>query len=202
VTLARLALGRGTPLDEVFLLAVALAVSAIPEGLPVALTVALAVGMQRMARRNVIVRRLVAVEALGSCTFIATDKTGTLTENRLAVRRIRFPKPIPGMWRAAPRSPAVRSTRRRAARAGEEPRLARLCRAAILANEGFLGRREDKWISEGDAVDVALLVMAHKAGRIRAKPSTPAPSWPRSRSNPNGSIAPVSMRWKTGKPPS
>ncbi|MCK5722660.1 MAG: HAD-IC family P-type ATPase, partial [Gammaproteobacteria bacterium] len=74
-----IAFTRGMPIDEVFLLAVALAVSAIPEGLPVALTVALAVGMRRMAKRNVIVQKLVAVEALGSCTYIATDKTGTLT---------------------------------------------------------------------------------------------------------------------------
>ena len=81
---------QGLPWDEMFLLAVALAVSVIPEGLPVALTVALAIGMHRMARRSVIVRRLLAVEALGSCTFIATDKTGTLTVNQLTVRRINF----------------------------------------------------------------------------------------------------------------
>ena len=81
--MAGVALGRGMPLEEIFLLAVALAVSAIPEGLPVALTVALAIGMRRMARRHVIVRRLLAVEALGSCTYIATDKTGTLTVNQL-----------------------------------------------------------------------------------------------------------------------
>lgn len=77
---------RGTPLAEMFLLAVALAVFVIPEGLPVALTVALAIGMRRMARRNVIVRRLLAVEALGSCTLIATDKTGTLTVNQLTAQ--------------------------------------------------------------------------------------------------------------------
>ncbi|MGD8876084.1 MAG: HAD-IC family P-type ATPase, partial [Gammaproteobacteria bacterium] len=76
--MAAVALTQGMPLDEIFLLAVALAVSAIPEGLPVALTVALAISMRRMARRHVIVRRLLAVEALGSCTYIATDKTGTL----------------------------------------------------------------------------------------------------------------------------
>ena len=91
VLMAVVALGRGMPLNEIFLLAVALAVSAIPEGLPVALTVALAIGMRRMARRHVIVRRLLAVEALGSCTVIATDKTGTLTVNQLTARRLVFP---------------------------------------------------------------------------------------------------------------
>lgn len=85
------ALSRGTPFDEVFLLAVALAVSVIPEGLPVALTVALAIGMRRMAKRDVIVRRLLAIEALGSCTLIATDKTGTLTVNQMTAQSIAFP---------------------------------------------------------------------------------------------------------------
>lgn len=81
---AGLALG-GMGLAEVFLLMVALAVAAIPEALPIAVTVALAAGSARMARRNVIVRRLAAIEGLGSCNLIATDKTGTLTENRLSV---------------------------------------------------------------------------------------------------------------------
>lgn len=165
LVMALLALAGGTSWQEVFLLAVALAVSAIPEGLPVALTVALAVGMQRMARRNVIVRRLVAVEALGSCTFIASDKTGTLTVNELTARRLRFPyQPawevtgegaVPEgeiVGREAPLAPAGRKL------------LQRLCRAAVLANEGFLARRDGAWVHHGDAVDVALLVMSHKAG--------------------------------------
>lgn len=82
---------RGDPPDEIFLMAIGLAVSAIPAGLPVALTIALAIGMQRMAKRNVIVRRLVAVEALGSCTLIASDKTGTLTRNEMTAERITLP---------------------------------------------------------------------------------------------------------------
>ena len=83
-------LGRYTA-SEMFLFAVALAVAAIPEGLPVAMTVALAIAATRMARRGVIVRRLTAVEGLGSCTLIATDKTGTLTVNELTVREARLP---------------------------------------------------------------------------------------------------------------
>ena len=131
------------PLSEVFLLAVALAVSAIPEGLPVALTVALAIGMRRMARRNVIVRRLVAVEALGSCTFIATDKTGTLTVNQLTARRIVFP--ARDAWEVTGESlqPAgAIVTPRGAPSPDEQALLKRLCQAAVLPNEGFLGHRE------------------------------------------------------------
>ena len=96
VLVAAVSFARGATLADVFVLAVALAVSSVPEGLPVALTVALAVGMQRMARRNVIVRSLVAVEALGSCTHIASDKTGTLTLNQLTVRRVELSGRKPG----------------------------------------------------------------------------------------------------------
>ena len=91
VALGVIALARGMSLIEVFFLAIALAVSAIPEGLPVAMTVALSIATARMAKRRVIVRRLTAVEALGSCTCIASDKTGTLTLNRQTVRRLILP---------------------------------------------------------------------------------------------------------------
>ncbi len=168
--MAAVALVRGMALDEVFLLAVALAVSVIPEGLPVALTVALAIGMQRLAKRNVIVRRLVAVEALGSCTYIATDKTGTLTENRLTARRVLFPGAH--AWEVTGESLQPEGaivTPRGAPSPEEQALLTRLCRAAVLANEGVLAHRNHAWVQHGDAVDVALLVMAHKAGVIQAE---------------------------------
>jgi len=165
VLMAAVALSRGMPLAEIFLLAVALAVSAIPEGLPVALTVALAIGMRRMAKRNVIVRKLMAVEALGSCTYIATDKTGTLTVNQLTARRIVVPGCEP--WEVTGESlepegevitPSGRIT------ADEEAILKQIFQISVLSNEGFLGRRDGGWVHHGDAVDVALLVLAHKAG--------------------------------------
>ncbi len=157
------AIMRGTELTEMFLLAVALAVSVIPEGLPVALTVALAIGMGRMARRNVIVRRLLAMEALGSCTCIATDKTGTLTMNQLTVRRIVCPGS--DAWEVTGEgivpSGEVR-TAHGAPTTQEQQLITRLCQASVLTNEGFLGRSESGWIHYGDAVDVAFLVLAHK----------------------------------------
>jgi magnesium-transporting ATPase (P-type) len=163
--MATVALGRGMPLDEIFLLAVALAVSAIPEGLPVALTVALAISMRRMARRHVIVRRLLAVEALGSCTFIATDKTGTLTVNQLTARRIVFPGHEPWEVTGDSLEPSGSIlTSRGTPLPEEETMLCWLCQAAVLANEGTLAHRDHGWTRHGDAVDVALLVMAHKAG--------------------------------------
>jgi len=168
--MAAVALSRGMPFEEIFLLAVALAVSAIPEGLPVALTVALAIGMRRMARRHVIVRRLLAVEALGSCTFIATDKTGTLTVNQLTVRRILFPgRPALEVTGESLEPEGVILAPGGAPALEEAPLLDSLCRAAVLANEGYLAHRDHGWTHHGDAVDVALLVMAHKAGLVQAE---------------------------------
>jgi calcium-translocating P-type ATPase len=155
LVVAGVSLARGAALAEVFVLAVALAVAAVPEGLPVALTVALAVGMQRMSRRNVIVRRLVAVEALGSCTHIASDKTGTLTVNQLTVRRAQLPG-----------GPALEPS---------APELGRLARAAVLANEASLFVRDGEWVGRGDTVDVALLRMAHGLGIDREAAERAAP---------------------------
>ncbi len=170
LTMFGVAVMRGTPLGEMFLLAVALAVSVIPEGLPVALTVALAIGMRRMARRNVIVRRLLAVEALGSCTLIATDKTGTLTVNQLTARCIAFPGR--DTWEISGEGivpDGTIRTPRGTPSADEAALLERLCQVAVLTNEGFLGRTDSGWIHHGDAVDVAFLAMAHKAGVVKAE---------------------------------
>ena len=170
LVMATILLIRGMPISEIFLSSVALSVSVIPEGLPVALTVALAIGMQRMARRDVIVRRLIAVEALGSCTYIASDKTGTLTANQLTVRRLAFPGN--GSWQVTGDSDKPNGeilTAQGEPDTQERKLLDMACQCAVLANEGYLGHQNGDWASNGDAVDVALLIMAHRADWIPSR---------------------------------
>jgi magnesium-transporting ATPase (P-type) len=165
--LAVILLAQGTPLMYVFFFAVALAVSAIPEGLPVALTVALSVAVSRMARRRVIVRKMTAVEGLGSCTLIASDKTGTLTVNQQTVRVI-----------AAPTGERFRVSGEGYAGKGEVTTadggmpdkqthdwLRSLARAMVLCNEATLAHDDGRWRHSGDAMDVALLALAYKLGQ-------------------------------------
>jgi Ca2+-transporting ATPase len=171
VMLGTASVAAGSPIGEVFMLSIALAVAAIPEGLPVALTVALAIGARRMGRRNVIARRLVAVEALGSCTFIVSDKTGTLTRNELAAQRVLLPTGAVCAVSTAGKDPEgeVRG-------APEDlPGVQRLAVAAALCNDAFLGLRDGVWTHHGDAVDVALLALGLKVGvhRAAAEAATP-----------------------------
>jgi magnesium-transporting ATPase (P-type) len=150
---------------EMFLFAVALAVSAIPEGLPVALTVALAIATHRMARRRVIVRRLPAVEGLGSCTLIASDKTGTLTCNELTVRQLWLPDGSELEVTGEGFAPVGRVLfRGEAIIPNDHPALQALARAAVLCNEADLRHRDSDWTWRGDPTDIALLSMAHKLG--------------------------------------
>jgi Ca2+-transporting ATPase len=159
---------HGHSLHDMFLFGVALAVSAIPEGLPAALTVALSIATTRMARRGVIVRRLAAVEGLGSCTLIASDKTGTLTCNELTVREVHLPGgaalEVTGEG-FVPEGQVL--DRGRPVAAGASPEIAALVCAAVLCNEADLHRRDGHWVWRGDPTDVALLAMAHKLGWVR-----------------------------------
>jgi len=159
---------RGYTVGEMFLFAVAMAVSAIPEGLPVALTVALAIATTRMARRGVIVRRLAAVEGLGSCTLIASDKTGTLTCNELTVREVYLPDgrryEVTGEG-FVPIGEVLFEGR--PVKSVEKGGLQKLVRAALLCNEGALHHRDDSWSWRGDPTDLALLALGYKLGCIR-----------------------------------
>lgn len=150
----------------IFLLMVAMAVSAIPEGLPVAMTVALSIATSRMAGRNVVVRKLMAVESLGSCTTIASDKTGTLTVNQQTVKKLLLPggEQIEVEGQGYNDEGAVRLA------GGGEPdealrkRLAEIARGGVFCNEASLSKVESAWTHSGDAIDVALLSFAYKMG--------------------------------------
>jgi Ca2+-transporting ATPase len=158
----------GYTLVETFFFVVALAVAAIPEGLPVAITVALAVATTRMARRNVIVRQLTAVEGLGSCTLIATDKTGTLTCNELTVREVCLVGgdvfQVTGQG-FSPQGEVLLAGR--PVGLADHPQLAATIRASVLCNEADLHRRNGDWVWRGDAVDVAALSLGAKLGLQR-----------------------------------
>ena len=169
LALGGLQLALGATIVDVFFLGVALAVSAIPEGLPVAITVALAIASSRMARRHVIVRNLPAVEGLGACTLVATDKTGTLTENKLTVQRLRLPSGEDLEVSGVGYQVAGEVTRDE--RALDERILAKtraLVEAGVLCNEAELAVRDGEVERRGDAVDVALLVLGAKLELWRA----------------------------------
>ncbi len=161
---------RHYPAYDVFFFAVALAVSAIPEGLPVAVTVALAIATARMARRGVIVRQLAAVEGLGSCTYIASDKTGTLTCNELTARRLELPDgtrlEVTGEG-VRPEGEVLLSGQ--PVEPGARPDLEELLRAAVLCNEADLHHHDGAWVTRGDPTDVALLTLARKGGWVRER---------------------------------
>ncbi|MBM3945719.1 MAG: HAD-IC family P-type ATPase, partial [SAR202 cluster bacterium] len=157
-------IAQGRDISEMFLVAVAVAVAAIPEGLPVVMTIALAVGVRRMARRNAIIRRLAAVETLGSCTVIMSDKTGTLTENRMTVQSIYAggtTYTITGSGLSLIGAVTLNGSPVNVER--DLPLLAVL-QAGVLTNEASVRPEDHTYTSVGDPTEVALLVAAAKAG--------------------------------------
>ena len=152
----------GRPFAEVFMAVVGLAVAAIPEGLPAVLTITLAVGVQAMARRNAIVRRLPAIETLGAVSVICTDKTGTLTRNEMVVATVAL---AGARYRVEGDGYAPQGSLVRDAGDGPEPAaLAWLARACALCNDASLQHRDGEWQVEGDPMEGALLALAGKAG--------------------------------------
>ena len=155
---------RGEPASEMFVAAVALAVGAIPEGLPAAVTITLAIGVSRMARRRAIVRKLPAVETLGSTTVICSDKTGTLTENQMTVQAILAGGEAFAVEGAgyAPVGAILRG--QRAVDAEEWPALSECLIAGALCNDARLRERKGRHEVVGDPTEAALLVVARKGG--------------------------------------
>ncbi|MBD3379533.1 MAG: HAD-IC family P-type ATPase [Candidatus Omnitrophica bacterium] len=154
---------KGINWTQGFHSAVALAVSAIPEGLPAAITVTLAIGVNRMAKRNAIIRKLPAVEALGSTTVICSDKTGTLTQNRMTVRRFYAGQKMYEFTGGFEEQGDILIGDRKLGE-GEDPDLQDCLIAGVLCNDSHLQEKDGKLETSGDPTEGALLIAALKAG--------------------------------------
>lgn len=154
-----------TQLVDILLLSVSLAVAAVPEGLTAITTIVLSLGLARMAKRNVIVRRLNAVETLGSTTVICTDKTGTLTKNEMTVRVVMVPNGRVELTGVGydPQG-EVRQNGKRVDDAALLEQVQRTLRVAALANNAELIEKDGRCTIQGDPTEGALLVAARKAG--------------------------------------
>ena len=156
---------RNYRIADMFMAAVGLAVAAIPEGLPAILTITLAIGVQRMAGRHAIIRRLPSVETLGSVTVICSDKTGTLTRNEMTVKTVGTVNSlfeVSGVGYEPYGSFSLNGTE--ITSLDSYPELRKLARAAMLCNDAALHQIKGQWHLQGDPTEGALIVMGIKAG--------------------------------------
>ena len=172
-----LGVANGESLSEMLMASVALAVSAIPEGLPAIMTIALATGVKRMASRNAVVRKLPAVEALGSATVICSDKTGTLTRNEMSVTQIvcdgnRFKVTGSGY---TPTGSVINETNKEVS-LDDSPVLCELIKAGALCNDARLRHEDGIYRIQGDPTEGALLVLA---GKVQFGLDELSSRWPR-----------------------
>ncbi len=166
---------RGETLFDMFMTAVALAVSAIPEGLPAVMTITLAIGVARMAKRRAIIRKLPAVETLGSTTVICSDKTGTLTQNQMTVQRIMAGGEVFSVSGVGYQPEGEFRKNDVTVEAPDHRALRQCLVAGALCNEARLFFANDGWRIEGDPTEAALLTSARKAG---VSPESMADEWP------------------------
>jgi Ca2+-transporting ATPase len=155
---------RGGSAAQMFMAAVALAVGAIPEGLPAVVTITLAIGVRKMAHRRAIIRKLPAVETLGSTTVICTDKTGTLTENQMTIRKILAGSrtiEVTGNG-YAPQGELLDQGQK--ITPAELPPLEACLIAGVLCNDSHLMMNQDRWAVQGDPTEGSLITAARKAG--------------------------------------
>lgn len=167
---------RGESAVDMFMAAVALAVGAIPEGLPAAVTITLAIGVNRMAKKKAIIRKLPAVETLGSTTVICSDKTGTLTENQMTVKKI-FAGGVLYDVEGNGYAPEGHLSANGKEWTGDLPQgLRQTLTAGLLCNDSRLIQEGELWRIEGDPTEAALITAAGKAGMTPDKTSA---EWPR-----------------------
>lgn len=159
---------RGEKIVEMFVAAVALAVGAIPEGLPAAVTITLAIGVAHMARRRAIIRKLPAVETLGSMTVICSDKTGTLTENQMTVQQIYAGGQLYEVTGTGYDPNGAIQVEGKPVVPEKHPALIACLHAGLLCNDSVLIRDNGKIRVEGDPTEAALIVAAEKGGLARA----------------------------------
>jgi len=155
---------RGQNWVEMFLASVALAVGAIPEGLPAAMTITLAIGVSRMAKRNAIIRKLPAVETLGSTTVICSDKTGTLTQNQMTVTELYAGGGLYAVSGVGYAPWGDITPREGGPDAAANQALMELLRAGILCNDSVLKQTGEVFTVEGDPTEGALIACSAKAG--------------------------------------
>jgi len=160
---------RGQPFVEMLIFGVALAVAVVPEALPAVVTISLALGVKRMVRRNALIRRLPAVETLGSTSVICSDKTGTLTKDEMTVRRLYVPGHMIEVSGTGYEPTGVFSMN--GAGATMSTPLAMLLRAAALASDAHVEQKNGAgtWEVKGDPTEGALIVVAAKAGLNKAE---------------------------------
>ena len=154
----------GISAQDMFMTAVAAAVAAIPEGLPIVVTITLAIGTARMAQRNAIIRKLPAVETLGSTTVICSDKTGTLTKNEMTVKLVYDGRHVYEVTGSGyePQGDILEEGRRINTTA--DPELLMLFRIGLLCNESDIFLEDDQYKVDGDPTEAALIVSAMKSG--------------------------------------
>jgi magnesium-transporting ATPase (P-type) len=156
---------RNKAVAEMFLAAVGLCVAAIPEGLPAIITITLAIGVQRMADRNAIIRLLPAVESLGAVTVICSDKTGTLTKNEMTVQTVVSAEQsftVSGSGYDPHGGFAIDG---KDISISEHPDILEMAKGALLCNNASLDKEEDKWVLQGDPTEGSLLTLALKASQ-------------------------------------
>ena len=163
ITVIILGVLRGLPILDMFLFGVALAVAAVPEALPAIVTGSLAIGMYKMAKRNALVRKMPAVETLGSTTVICSDKTGTLTKGEMTVRKVYSAGALIDVSGVG-YSPQGKFEAKANEKVLQSDCFSLLMKGAVLCNDADVVSEGNKWVVKGDPTEGALVVATLKAG--------------------------------------